>query len=144
MNTIIHWLEHLNVLMPPDILPWWGQATAKAFGRNGCYIKPVSPGDVDRSGALAVCDAAAHIERVGRTCSTLRNTQCLGWSTTRHGFLFVTSSQQESGLLEPQSLLNLWPNLQTEEIRELMPLLWTPCMVIWVKTPSSQWANDTG
>ena len=32
---------------------------------------------------------------------------------------FVTSSQQESGLLDPLSLLSLWPNLQTEESREL-------------------------
>lgn len=32
---------------------------------------------------------------------------------------FVANSQQESGLLEPRSLLSLWPNLQTEEVKEL-------------------------
>ncbi|NIF82447.1 hypothetical protein F3J24_02845 [Comamonas sp. Tr-654] len=120
MNTIIHWLEHLNVLMPSGHIALvgagngkgvWAQWLVHQAGKSRVTLieaEPTQYSTLQRT-LKSLGEHARHCE--------IRN--ALVGAQPGPASFFVTSSQQESGLLDPQSLLNLWPNLQTEEIREL-------------------------
>ena len=121
MNTIIPWLEHLNVLMPSGHIALvgagngkgiWAQWLAHQASKSRVTLieaEPLQYATLQRT-LNSLGERARHCE--------IRNTLI----ATQQGAVsfFVASSQQESGLLEPQSLLSLWPNLQTEEVKELV------------------------
>ncbi len=120
MNTIIPWLEHLSVLMPPGHIALVGAGNGKGVWAQWLVhqasksrvtlieAEPMQYGMLQRT-LNSLGEPARHCE--------IRN--ALVGAQPGTASFFVASSQQESGLLEPQSLLNLWPNLQTEEVREL-------------------------
>ncbi|GAO70205.1 hypothetical protein, partial [Comamonas sp. E6] len=120
MNTIIPWLEHLNVLMRPRNIALvgagngkgiWAQWLAHQASESRVTLieaEPLQYSTLQRTLDL-LGERAQHCE--------IRNT-LVGTQQGTASF-FVANSQQESGLLEPRSLLSLWPNLQTEEVKEL-------------------------
>lgn len=120
MNTIIPWLEHLNVLMPPRNIALVGAGNGKGIWAQWLVhqaskskvtlieAEPLQYSILQRTLDL-LGERAQHCE--------IRNTVVAAQQGTAS--FFVTNSQQESGLLEPRSLLSLWPNLQTEEVKEL-------------------------
>lgn len=120
MNTIIPWLEHLNVLMPPRNIALvgagngkgiWAQWLAHQASKSRVTLieaEPLQYATLQRTLDL-LGERAQHCE--------IRNTVVAAQQGTTS--FFVANSQQESGLLEPRSLLSLWPNLQTEEVKEL-------------------------
>ncbi|MBL5978303.1 hypothetical protein JAO85_13520, partial [Comamonas sp. NyZ500] len=120
MNTIILWLEHLNVLMPPRNIALvgagngkgiWAQWLAHQASKSRVTFieaEPLQYSTLQRTLDL-LGERAQHCE--------IRNTVVAAQQGTAS--FFVANSQQESGLLEPRSLLSLWPNLQTEEVKEL-------------------------
>lgn len=120
MNTIILWLEHLNVLMSPGNIALVGAGNGKgiwaqwlihqASNSRVTFIEaePLQYSNVQRT-LDSLGERAQHCE--------IRNT-VVAVEPGKASF-FVANSQQESGLLEPSLLLSLWPNLQTEEVREL-------------------------
>ena len=120
MNTIIPWLEHLNVLMPPRNIALvgagngkgiWAQWLAHQASKSRVTFieaEPLQYSTLQRTLDL-LGERAQHCE--------IRNTVVAAQQGSAS--FFVANSQQESGLLEPRSLLSLWPNLQTEEVKEL-------------------------
>lgn len=120
MNTIIPWLEHLNVLMPPGNIALvgagngkgiWAQWLAHQASKSRVTLieaDPLQYSILQRTLDL-LGERAQHCE--------IRNTVVAAQQGTAS--FFVANSQQESGLLEPRSLLSLWPNLQTQEVKEL-------------------------
>ncbi|KGG82140.1 hypothetical protein, partial [Comamonas thiooxydans] len=120
MNTIIPWLEHLNVLMPPRNIALvgagngkgiWAQWLAHQASKSRVTFieaEPLQYSTLQRTLDL-LGECAQHCE--------IRNTVVAAQQGSAS--FFVANSQQESGLLEPRSLLSLWPNLQTEEVKEL-------------------------
>ncbi|WP_057092468.1 class I SAM-dependent methyltransferase [Comamonas thiooxydans] len=120
MNTIIPWLEHLNVLMRPRNIALVGAGNGKgiwaqwlahqASESRVTFIEaePLQYSTLQRTLDL-LGERAQHCE--------IRNTVVAAQQGTAS--FFVANSQQESGLLEPRSLLSLWPNLRTEEVKEL-------------------------
>ena len=120
MNTIIPWLEHLNVLMPSGHIALvgagngkgvWAQWLVHQAGKSRVTLIEAEPqqyATLQRT-LNSLGERARHCE--------IRNA-LVGVQPGTASF-FVASSQQESGLLDPLSLLSLWPNLQTEESREL-------------------------
>jgi hypothetical protein len=120
MNTIIPWLEHLSVLMRPRNIALvgagngkgvWAQWLAHQASESRVTLieaEPLQYSMLQRT-LNSLGERAQHCE--------IRNT-VVGTQQGTASF-FVASSQQESGLLEPRSLISLWPNLQTEEVRDL-------------------------
>lgn len=120
MNTIIPWLEHLNVLMPPRNIALVGAGNGKGIWAQWLVhqaskskvtlieAEPLQYSILQRTLDL-LGERAQHCE--------IRNTVVAAQQGTAS--FFVANSQQESGLLEPRSLLSLWPNLQTQEVKEL-------------------------
>lgn len=120
MNTIISWLGHLNVLMRPGHIALVGAGNGK-----GVWAQWV----VHQASICRVTLIEAeplHFATLQRTLNSfgeraqyceIRNTLVASQPGTTS--FFVASNQQESGLLKPQSLLGLWPNLQMEETKEL-------------------------
>lgn len=120
MNTIIPWLEYLNVLMPPRNIALVGAGNGKGIWAQWL---------VNQASKTRV----TFIEAEPLQYSILQRTLDLLGELARHceirnivvaaqqgtSSFFVANSPQESGLLEPRLLLGLWPNLQTEEVREL-------------------------
>ena len=120
MNTIIPWLEHLNVLVPPRNIALvgagsgkgiWAQWLAHHARKSRVTLIEAEPQQYSTLQRTldSLSERAQHCE--------IRNTVVSAQQGTVS--FFVANSQQESGLLEPQTLLSLWPNLQTEEVREL-------------------------
>lgn len=120
MNTIIPWLEHLNVLMHPRNIALVGAGNGKGIWAQWLLHQ------ASESSVMLIEAEHLQYSMLQRTLDSLgeraqhcqlRNT-LVGAQQGTASF-FVASSQQESGLLEPRALLRLWPNLQTEEVREL-------------------------
>lgn len=120
MNTIIPWLEHLSVLMPPKNIALVGAGNGKGAWAQWLVHQP-------RKSRVTLIEAEplqyAMLQRTfdllgerAQHCE-IRNTVVAAKPGTAS--FFVANSQQESGLLEPRLLLSLWPNLQTEEVRQL-------------------------
>ncbi|VUZ22691.1 Uncharacterised protein [uncultured Comamonas sp.] len=119
MSTIISWLEYLKILMPPKHISLvgagngkgtWAQWLAHQTESRVTFIEaePLQYSILQRTLNL-LGERAQHCE--------IRNTVVAAQQGTAS--FFVANSQQESGLLEPRLLLSLWPNLQTQEVREL-------------------------
>lgn len=120
MNTIIPWLKHLNVLIPPGhialvgagngkgVLAQWLVHQASKFKVTLVEAEPLQYATLQRT-LNSLGELVRHCE--------ISNTLVAAQQGTAS--FFVASNQQESGLLEPRSLLSFWPNLHTEESREL-------------------------
>ena len=125
MNTIIPWLEHLNVLMRPRNIALVGAGNGKGIWAQWlAHQASESRVTLIEAEPLRYSMLQRTLDSLGERAQhcEIRNT-LVGTEQGTASF-FVASSQQESGLLEPRSLLSLWPNLQTEEVKELsaMPL----------------------
>lgn len=119
MNTIIPWLEHLKVLMPPKHISLVGAGNGKGTWARWLAHQTESRVTFVEADALQCATLQRTLESLGQRaqCCEVLNTVVAAQPGTT-SFL-VASNQQESGLLEPLSLQSLWPNLQMEEAREL-------------------------
>ena len=119
-SSITAWLDHLQALLPPSAITlvgagkgtgtWaqWLLHEVKGARVTLIEAEPLQFATLQRT-LNALGESAQHCE--------IRNTLVAAQQGTTP--FFVASSQQESGLLQPQWLLNLWPNLQTKEVRDL-------------------------
>ncbi|WP_039048959.1 hypothetical protein [Comamonas thiooxydans] len=119
MNTIIPWLEHLKVLMPPKHISLVGAGNGKGTWARWLAHQTESRVTFVEADTLQCATLQRTLESLGQRaqCCEVLNTVVAAQPGTT-SFL-VASNQQESGLLEPLSLQSLWPNLQMEEAREL-------------------------
>lgn len=120
MNTIIPWLAHLNVLMPPGHIALVGAGNGKGVWVQWLVHQASMPrATLIEADPLQFATLQRTLNSFGERAQycEIRNTLVASQPGTT--FFFVASNHQESGLLEPHSLLGLWPNLQTEEAKEL-------------------------
>jgi len=118
-HSITSWLNHLQVLMPPAGITLVGAGNGQGMWAQWLLQQAHAPEITlveagARQFAALQRTVAGHGNMLER-CRLLNEVAAPQDETISY---FVASSAAESGLLQPESLHPLWPNLQTIEIQQ--------------------------
>lgn len=111
-NHLLSWLDHLRILMPPRHVTLVG-----AGNGSGPWVQWLLSRAVPSATLVEADDALIHPLQatVAAASGAWRvRKQVIGPETATVTF-HVASVSSESGLLEPESLRSLWPNLKTRQ-----------------------------
>jgi len=119
-HRITPWLDHLRLLLPPSGVVLVGAGTGA-----GEWVQRLQEWDIPNVTLVEADDAKfRHLQRA--------ITEREGWQLLKQVIArdteavtyFLASNAAESGLLEPESLRSLWPNIKTrqEQTREAIAL----------------------
>lgn len=118
INSIVPWLEHLKVMMPPGAAALVGAGNGKGvwvqwlLQQLGQCNVSLFEADVQQFAILQRTLAASGHEQDCQLHNTVVAEQ------DGPTAFFTANSPLENGLLDPQSLQSLWPNLQTVEVTQ--------------------------
>lgn len=108
-NHLLSWLDHLRILMPPRHVTLVG-----AGNGSGPWVQWLLSRAVPSATLVEADDALIHPLQAAAPGPWRVRKQVIGPETATVTF-HVASVSSESGLLEPESLRSLWPNLKTRQ-----------------------------
>ena len=119
-NSIITWLSHLQVLMPPESVTLVGAGNGHGewtqwLLQQASSAPQITLVEADARQFAALQRTVAESDSVAQRCRLINKVVAPQDGPVS---FFVASSQAESGLLAPESLHAVWPNLQAVEVQQ--------------------------
>ncbi|MDP2073518.1 hypothetical protein [Hydrogenophaga sp.] len=110
-STVISWLNHLQVLMPPRRVMLVGAGNA-----SGRWVQWLQQANIEAASLFEAADDAFHsLQALVSTKPNWRASQQVIGPNTQIVTFYVASVGSESGLLEPESQQGIWPNIKTRQ-----------------------------